>query len=394
MSSARGDGAAESAAAGGGPAPSDTRLFWATYALAWAVYAAGYAFVGLMQDGEPLRGLAIGLIFVVPASALGVGVVHLARRWGWPPERPWAFALRHLAAAAAFSALWTVGASTLRQVVQAMQGVGGPLDPLSGFRSLLPLVHLVFGFLVYAMIASVVYLVRTLRRLREQRERAARAEAVRARAQFRALRARLDPHFLFNALHSVLSLIGRSPERAERAVESLGDLLRYALGRGGEGREDRVTLGRELEMVRTYLELEEIRLGDRLRVEEAVPSETRSVLVPPLTVQPLVENAVQHGVGESRDGGTVRLAARLASGDGRRRLEVTVRDDGPGADPGELRSPPDDSGISLVRRRLELLYGDEGSLVLDTEPGDGFEAVLRVPATGQWPGGSGEGREG
>ncbi len=371
-----------------------TRLFWTAYALAWSVFATGYGVIALLQGGDPGAGLRVGLAFVIPASALGVGVVHLARRWTWPPERPWIFVLRHLAAAAAFSVLWTVGASVVRQGVQAMRGAAEPFDLLSGFQSLLPLVHLLFGFLVYGMIAAVVYLERTLRGLQRERERAARAEALQARAQFRALRARLDPHFLFNALHSVLSLIRRAPERAERAVEGLGDLLRYALGRGAERGEDLVTLERELEMVRTYLELEEIRLGDRLRVEEAVPPETRSVLIPPLTVQPLVENAVQHGVGESREGGTVRLAARLTSGDGKRRLEVTIRDDGPGADPGELRSPPEGSGLSLVRRRLELLYGEDARLVLDTEPGEGVEAMLRMPATGGRPGSFGERREG
>lgn len=371
-----------------------TRLFWAAYALAWSVFAAGYGVIAFLQGGDPGMGLMVGLMFVVPASALGVGVVHLARRWAWPPERPWIFILRHLAAAAAFSVLWTIGASTLRQTVRAMQGLGEPFDLLGGFQSLLPLVHLLFGFLVYGMIAAVVYLERTLRGLQRERERAARAEALQARAQFRALRARLDPHFLFNALHSVLSLIRRAPDRAERAVESLGDLLRYALGRGAERGEDLVTLDRELEMVRTYLELEEIRFGDRLRVEEAVPARTRSVLIPPLTVQPLVENAVQHGVGESREGGTVWLAARLTSGDGERRLEVTVRDDGPGAEPEELRSPPDGSGLSLVRRRLDLLYGGDARLVLDTEPGGGVEAMLRMPATGERPGSFEERRDG
>lgn len=375
------------------PDSAGTRLFWAAYGLAWATYAAGYVVIAYAQGGSPLMGLVVGLTFVIPASALGVGVVHLARRWGWPPERPRAFALRHLVAAAVFSVLWTVGASALRETWRVTQGAGTGFDLLSGFQSLLVAAHLIFGFLVYGMIAAVVCLVRTHRRLRRERERAARAEALRARAQFRALRARLDPHFLFNALHSVLSLIRRAPERAERAVEGLGDLLRYALGRG-EGREDLVTLGRELETVRTYLELEEIRLGDRLRVEEAVSAEARSVLVPPLTVQPLVENAVQHGVGGSREGGTVRLAARLATDDGERSLEVTVRDDGPGADPGELCSPPDGSGLSLVRRRLELLYGDEGRLDLETEPGGGVEARVRVPVSEERPGSFGDRRDG
>jgi len=371
--------------AGSQPAPpapereGSSHLFWTAYGLAWVSYALGYGVIAFVQGGEPLAGLLVGITFVIPASALGVGVVHLAHRWDWTPSRPWRFTLRHLTAAAAFSALWTLGASALRTLWGVLQGVAEGFDLLGGFQSVLLAAHLLIGFLVYGAIAAIVHLLQARRRLRLERERTARAEALQARAQLRALRARLDPHFLFNSLHSVLSLIRTAPERAERAVESLGDLLRYAVGRDEGDRRERVTLARELEMVRTYLELEKVRLGDRLRSEEAVPAEARSVLVPPLTVQPLVENAVQHGAAESRDGATVRLSARLEPDGPGSGLEVTVRDDGPGAEPEALHPSRDGSGLALVRRRLELLYGDEASLELETAPGEGVEARVRVP---------------
>jgi sensor histidine kinase YesM len=353
--------------------PGTSRVFWTAYVLAWSALCAGYVVFVFFASGEIRTGLFFGLTFVLPPSLLGIGAVHLADRWDWPPEDPVAFGLRHLTAAAAYSGLWVLGTSALWGLRRVAMGREYEL----GGNELL-LVHLLFGFLVYGSIVTIVYFARTVRRLQRERERAARAEALRSRAQFRALRARLNPHFLFNALHSVLSLIRRAPDRAEHALERLGDLLRYALGPDGEERRERVTLGRELEMVRTYLELEQIRLGDRLRVEVEVPDEAARITIPPLTLQSLVENAVQHGIGESGSGGTVEVRAAVRDG-GRRELELRVRDDGAGARPEEVEAS-DGRGLDLVRRRLELLYGDDAELDIETRPGHGFEARVRVPA--------------
>ncbi|MFB6368398.1 MAG: sensor histidine kinase [Gemmatimonadota bacterium] len=353
--------------------PGTSRVFWTAYALAWSALCVGYAVFVFFASGEIRTGLFFGLTFVLPPAVLGVGAVHLADRWDWPPEEPVGFGVRHLTAAAAYSGLWVLGTSALWGLRRV--AMGGEYE-LGGNELLL--VHLLFGFLVYGSIVTTVYFARTVRRLRRERERAARAEALRSRAQFRALQARLNPHFLFNALHSVLSLIRRAPDRAEHAVERLGDLLRYALGPDGDERRERVTLGRELEMVRTYLELEQIRLGDRLQVEVEVPEEAARVTIPPLTLQSLVENAVQHGIGEAGSGGTVRVEARVRDGE-RRELELRVRDDGAGARPEEVEAS-DGRGLVLVRRRLELLYGNDAGLDVETRPGAGFEARIRVPA--------------
>lgn len=367
-------GAAGLDAAGGGDAgyPGPSRMFWTVYALAWTVLFAGYVFFVLFQSGELRTGLFLGVTFVLPPAVLGVGAVHLAGRWDWPPEHPVAFGFRHLTAAAAYSGLWVLGTSALWGVRRVAMG----RDYELGGNALL-LVHLLFGFLVYGSIVTVIYFARTVRRLQRERERAARAEALRSRAQFQALRARLNPHFLFNALHSVLSLIRRAPDRAERAVEMLGDLLRYALGPDGEDSRERVTLGREMAMVRRYLDLETIRLGDRLQVEVEISDEARGATIPPLTLQTLVENAVEHGIAETGEGGTIRIEAEVGDGEPPR-LELRVRDDGAGARPEEVESS-EGSGLSLVRRRLELIYGDRAELGLEARPGEGFEVRVRIP---------------
>lgn len=383
--------AGESAADRAGDEGRNARLFWTIYAAAWTVFVLGYLVMVLLRsDRSVLRAAEPALTFTVPAALLGIGVVHLARRWEWPPERPVRFSLLHLACASVYSLAWGSSLS-LGFALQRMLA-GRPFD-VPSFDNTLILLHLLFGFVVYGAIAGGTYLDRVGRSLRAERERAARAEALRARAQFRALRARLNPHFLFNSLHSVLSLIRRAPRRAERAVEHLGELLRYAVGSGpAQGEEapaaEQVTLGRELEMVRTYLELEKIRLGDRLRVEEEVTEKAAAEHVPPLSVQPLVENAVQHGIGESPDGGTVRVAAHVEAAGGTSRLCVRVRDDGPGSDPGSMEAS-DGIGLELVRRRLQLLYGPDAELELETDPGEGFEARLYAPV-GQGEAGSPE----
>lgn len=359
----------------------DSRLFWAVYAGAWGVFVFGYFVMILLRTRRGvLEAAAPAAAFTLPAALFGVAVVHLARRWPWPPARPARFSLLHLASASIYSLAW---GSSMSLVFGLQSMLYGRPFALPSFDNTLIALHLVFGLVVYGAIAGGTYLASVGRRLRVERERASRAEALRARAQFRALRARLNPHFLFNSLHSVLSLIRRSPERAERAVEHLGDLLRYAVGSepvvdSGGGRLEQVTLGRELTMVRSYLELEKVRLGDRLRVEEEVTDRAAAVHVPPLSVQPLVENAVQHGIGESERGGTVRLEAHVEEGGGTPRLRVRVVDDGPGADPGSVRAA-DGLGLSLVRRRLQLLWGPEAELAVDTAPGQGFEARIEVP---------------
>ena len=370
---------------GGGPGPN---LFWVVYSAAWAVFLLGYSVMLLLLSRRtPLQSVGPAAGFTLPAALLGIGVVHLARRWSWPPERPVRFSALHLASASLYSLTWGISLSLVMGLQRMLVGAAFEMPSLD--NTIIAL-HLLFGLVVYGAIAGGTYLARIGRRLRVERERAARAEALRARAQFRALRARLNPHFLFNSLHSVLSLIRRAPRRAERAVEHLGELLRYAVGSGPAGEDDgggpeQVTLGRELEMVRSYLELEKIRLGDRLSVDEDVTGEAAAVRIPPLSVQPLVENAVQHGIGEAPDGGTVLLAARVEADGGRPRLCVRVRDDGPGADPGSPGSS-DGIGLELVRRRLELVYGADAELELETAPGEGFEARIRAPAG---PGGTG-----
>ena len=206
-------------------------------------------------------------------------------------------------------------------------------------------------------------------------ERARAVEQMRAelaQAELRALKAQIHPHFLFNTLNSIASLIATQPSAAEDVTTRLADLFRYTL-RASE--RENATLGEELEFLRDYLAIERIRFGERLRVEEDVEPGLEGCSVPSLLLQPLVENAVRHAIANRQEGGRIRLGARREA----ERLVLEVADDGPGIDP---HAPPSGTGFGLhaVRERLRAA-GMGGALTLDSAPEGGTRARVSLPFT-------------
>ncbi|WP_118830033.1 sensor histidine kinase [Salinibacter ruber] len=190
------------------------------------------------------------------------------------------------------------------------------------------------------------------RRLRE-------AEAARYEARLSALRAQINPHFLFNAFNSIAALVRTRPGEAEAVVEDLSDLFRYALQASKDS--GMATLGAEVKAVRRYLSVEQARYRDRLIVEINVPEDLRPTPVPSMTVQPLVENAVKHGVGETQGDCTVSVTAERANGT----LLLRVLDTGPGFDSTDLGDVlGEGSGLANVRERLELFFGEAAQMRL------------------------------
>jgi signal transduction histidine kinase len=210
------------------------------------------------------------------------------------------------------------------------------------------------------------------------RQAVARARAVEqaraelAQAELRALRAQINPHFLFNTLNSIASLIAVEPRAAEETTTRLAEVFRYAL-QGSE--RERAPFGAELEFLRSYLAIERTRFGDRLRVEERIEPGLESILVPSLLLQPIVENAVRHGISGRPEGGTLGLAARR-SGD---LLVIEVTDDGPGMD-GSTAPGGTGFGLHSVRERLRAA-GPPHTLSIDSAPGRGSRVRITVPAT-------------
>jgi len=192
-------------------------------------------------------------------------------------------------------------------------------------------------------------------------------EAQLARAELYALKAQLRPHFLFNTLNAISSLIRDEPLKAETMLSRLGDLLRITLR---DHRADEVPLADELAFVDGYLEIEQARFGERLRVTRHIDPAALDALVPHLVLQPLVENAVRHGVGPRLAGGTVELRAERRGGT----LALEVRDDGVGA-----AAFAEGVGLANTRARLAHLYGAEHRFAVTTSAGTGFSVAIEIP---------------
>ena len=193
-------------------------------------------------------------------------------------------------------------------------------------------------------------------------------------AELRALRAQLDPHFLFNSLNSINALVGSRPEDARRVCVGLGDFLRETLRVGAR---DFITLREELTLADHYLEIEQVRFGARLTVVREIAPDAAPCVVPPLLIQPLVENAVRHGIANLLEGGTVRIEARVrpAAKGGVELLEIVVENP---SDPTAPVKRGAGVGLDNVRRRLEALSVRDGSLEVNGG-GSTFQVRLRLP---------------
>jgi len=203
-----------------------------------------------------------------------------------------------------------------------------------------------------------------------------------AEAQVRALRAQISPHFIFNALTAIASFVRTDPVRARELLIDFADFTRYSSRTHGEF----TTLAEELRSVDRYLLLEKARFGDRLQTVLRIAPEVLPVAVPYLSLQPLVENAVQHGLERGRGSGTVTVVAQ----DDGAECRITVEDDGAGSDPERVRAvlagtaDADDAGhhsigLANVDARLRAVYGDDHGLLVETAPGAGTKVTVRVP---------------
>jgi hypothetical protein len=230
---------------------------------------------------------------------------------------------------------------------------------------------IVAGVPFYLISVSVHYLVIAFEDSRAAERRALEAQVVARDAELRALRAQLNPHFLFNSLNSINALVGSDPDGARRMCERLGDFLRQTLSLAAH---QTVPLGDEMALIDRYLGIERVRFGERLATRIQVEPEAARCRVPPLLLQPLVENAVKHGVSERLEGGEVNVRAELVGG----RLRVTVEnpcDEDPAPRPGH------GMGLDNVRRRLVAVGERDAEFSARREQGV-FRVVLSLPAVG------------
>jgi sensor histidine kinase YesM len=345
----------------------------------WALQLAGWFFVFYAQaSGEVIfasQPWSRASLLWGGVCLTGIGLTHgmraLIRRRGWLALAPAALGGRVALAVLVAATLTYLVATSLSQAVY-----GNPAAPITQvfYQRLTPSGQLrneaTFFLVVHsAWIAAYLAIALQRQRYRTEIRQAQLGEALRA-AELRLLRSQLNPHFLFNALNGLRSLIADEPDRARDTVTHLARTLRYTLASSDE---DLVTLERELEMMDDYLALESLRLAERLVVERQIEPAARGARVPAMLLQTLVENAIKHGIAELKTGGTLRIAARLNG------HALVLRVDNPR--PLEP-APAAGTGLGLrnAAERLRLLFAERAALTLDLSVPGHASAKVRLPA--------------
>lgn len=345
------------------PAPRErARLAWPR-ALVWLQLVIGWfpvlvLYTGLIfSEHQPVtlaRAATLSIRSLFPAALLGVLVYRFAQRMPWPRPFRLRFALMHVVAAIAYSISWILCSSLVESAIHGrlMVVIGPGIVPF-----------LVVGVWLYVMVAGISYAI-------EGTERTARAEAESVRMQLAALRSQLDPHFLFNALHTVVQLIPLDPRRAADAAELVAGLLRTTL----QENRDLISLRDEWSFVSRYLELERLRFGDRLCVRSHFDAALLDSRVPSFALQTLVENAVRHGAAPRVEPTGITITASSTQ----HALTLEVRDTGLGLATRALGASAG-TGLARLRDRLGALYGNASTLTLEPAPDGGCTATLVLP---------------
>ncbi len=230
-------------------------------------------------------------------------------------------------------------------------------------------------FMTYATVAGIFHAVRARETTRLQSITISQAQTLLAKSELTALRNKLNPHFLFNTLHSIIALTRKDSSAAEEALLKFSDMLRYLLDTEKSG-DSMVMLDDELTFVRDYLALESLRLCTRLKVEWHIDDAVLFHCVPALSVQPLVENSIKHAFNPRSQPGTMTISAKI--NEDTQNIEIVVSDDGPGCDLQTVKNA-NGLGVKTVERRLALEYGQRAKVEIRTEPGAGFAIHLTIP---------------
>lgn len=341
------------------------RVSMLTILAVWSV--AALAEVSTLYVSERLRGAPVPLWLLVVHRAPGwytwalmtPAIIRLAQRF--PLRRP----VRPLSIGVHIVASLT--AVTIHAVVVKLT-YGGHQGFVALFADWVP-----FTLILYLGVLLAAYALDNFQRYREQEVRAAGLSAELAKAQLSALRAQLHPHFLFNSLNAAVGLVRtREPEEAVRVLTHLSELLRHLLQ---DSTNQEIPLREELALLDRYVAIERARFGERLDTSVAAPDGLANALVPSLVLQPLVENAVRHGVAR-REAPVHVCVEAFAESD---RLHLRVTDDGPGLPVGWTLDGVTGVGLKNTRDRLAALYGANGRIDINRTPGGGVQADITIP---------------
>lgn len=326
------------------------------------------AWISRAMRGEPLalgHALAIWLSWAGIWALLTPIALHLVARFPLERPHPVRAAALHVVAGFVFAA---VNLALFAVIAPGLDAVSVEPTWVNTFSRLLGST-LLLNVPVYWLIVGGAHAARMARRSRAREQRALRLEAQLVEARLLVLRAQLEPHFLFNALNTVSVLMREDVDAADRVLLLLSDLLRRALD---SSTTSEIELRQEVAFLEAYLALEKVRHADRLSYRLDIAPQALGLRVPSLILQPLVENAVRHGLRAGRVGGAIEIVAAVHDGT----LQLTVRDNGPGM----AADARDGVGLSNTRSRLQLIYGHRHAFELTAAPGGGLLARIDIPA--------------
>jgi len=327
-----------------------------------AILTALFARPGALFLGEAI---ALAVPLTLAYAFMGLSAWYPCRQFPLNRSRLLPLVLTHAAAAGLLSATW-VGFAAL------LAGALGLLPVFTGLQARFgtqAIALFASGVLLYLLAAALNYVLLALEAASEAERREAELAILAREAELAVLKAQIRPHFLFNSLNSIASLAATDPPRAEQMCVRLGEFLRRSLALGEK---KSISVGEEIELSRAYLAVEALRYGSRLEVEEDLDERGQRCLVPPLLLQPLVENAVRHGIATRVEGGTLRVGVACGAGRLRILIENPLDPEGP-ARPGGGR------GLANVRQRLAARYGED-ALFAAKRLADRYLVVISVPA--------------
>ncbi|MES2150761.1 MAG: histidine kinase [Pseudomonadota bacterium] len=349
------------------PGPFSTRRGAALYLLVWLLL--GLVLAGMVH-GAGAGAWTNSLLFAIPltlvyAFATGFSCYYLCRAYPLADKSATSIVTVFGVAALFSGALWT-------SIGLGWNGMWQSLAPdWAGIEIAQPLRAMIFGLgvVLYCLSAVAHYLAIEFQRARLAERRELESRLMAQDAELRMLRTQIDPHFLFNSLNSISALTSIDPARAREMTLALADFFRHSLGLEAH---QKVTLDAETRLVQHFLAIEKVRFGDRLRFEQEIADDARACMLPPMILQPLVENAVKHGIGHLTEGGAIKVVALRSGSMLRLVVENDVDSDLPSAKGNGI-------GLANVRQRLATAYGHEAS-VNWARNGKLFRVELTLPA--------------
>ncbi|KAB2924104.1 MAG: sensor histidine kinase [Bacteroidetes bacterium] len=347
------------------PILSDTRRT-AIYLVMWGLLGlvAG-AVIASATGSRILPAMAFAIPLLLVFAEMNLSAWYISRTFPLESLPGWRGLLGVAASVLTICVVWGAAGWGWLAAVQYLFGV--VLYPYDGAVILAGIAAA--GVPVYIISLTASYLIAAFERSRAAEQRAFEMRLQAQNAELKALRMQIDPHFLFNSLNSIAALTSADPAAARTMTTTLADFFRKSLVFGAK---ERVTVEEEFSLLRSYLDIEKVRFGRRLSVSERVEESARACLLPPLLLQPLLENAIKHGIADSLEGGTVTVTAERRSD----RLFLTVENP---TEPGSPERSGTGSGIDIVRRRLRTSYGEEAGLQSSLRENI-FQVVLFMPA--------------